>query len=80
MARKNIPSTYDPALLSDDIREFKRLLRQTPGLSQTIRSARRIDEASAELIIGAGSARQHVLFSLVDGEWSMTVGSEYWRI
>ncbi|MCC9606903.1 hypothetical protein LOC69_13455 [Blastopirellula sp. JC733] len=68
--RKTIPSTYDPALTSDDIREFKRLLRQTPGVSQKFRSARRMDETHAVLYTGVFAGRV-IEMVRVDGAWQV---------
>ena len=71
--RKKVASSYDPLLSSEDIREFKRLLRMTPGVSQNIHSARRINEDHAEVRTGGPIAGEVVDFSRTAGEWELQI-------
>ncbi|MCA9176531.1 MAG: hypothetical protein KDB14_18715 [Planctomycetales bacterium] len=69
--RKTIPSTYDPLISSAEIREFKRLLRRTSGVSQRIYSARRTSDDQVKVLTGGPIGGQWLEFSLVDGQWSL---------
>ena len=70
---RNVPSSYDPELSSGDIRELKKIIRGTPGISQNIWSARRIDDHTARVLTGGPIAGDILEFKVVDGNWEMLV-------
>ena len=76
--RKIVPSSYDPRLTSEDVRTFKRLLRGTPGVPQTIKNARWVDENHARVWAGGSTPGGCLIeFVRVEGSWRLSEYSYY---